>query len=218
MAGLQVDQLHWLFSDGVGTSSNVAAMAAPYNSKLISISAATVLLHDVRDFFLEALDNPRPLGRYWQSLVSQYLQGQLRCFHNSSVVDRCGLRDRIAAYDYVPAALDSLYSMAALLRSAQAAACGRVGVSGVCRNLSAALEAGLLSVVQPQPLNFSSLFTQQRLPRAFAADRMLVPDEFGDFVPANSPLYFINAAAGDQWTKVARVKRLCEGWGLNRSL
>lgn len=212
VAGFQVERLHWLFTDGVGTSATVAAKAAPFTSKFISISAATTPLQDVREFFLEALDEPRSLGPAWHALATRYLRAQLGCVHDSAAVERCGLREKIEVYDYVPAALDALYSMAVLLSSAHAAACGTA--SGFCRNLSLAVEAGVLSLVRPQVLNFSLHFSPQRLPRLYAAGRMLVPDEFGDFLPANSPLYFINSAANGRWTKVAHEIR---PWGLGFS-
>ena len=210
-----MERLHWLFTDGVGTSATVAAKVAPFTGKFISISAATTPLQDVREFFLQALDEPRSLGPSWHAFATRYLRAQLGCVHDSAAVEKCGLREKIEVYDYVPAALDALYSMAALLSSAHAAACGTA--SGFCRNLTLAVEAGVLSLVRPRALNLSLHFSPQRLPRLYAAGRMLVPDEFGDFLPANSPLYFINSAANGRWTKVAHEKR-ARGLGFSGSL
>jgi hypothetical protein len=61
--------LHWIFSDGVGTSKDVARMAQNLSNRLFSISPALVLLSDIQEFFLHHLDNPDELGPYWKSLV-----------------------------------------------------------------------------------------------------------------------------------------------------
>ena len=63
------------------------------------------------------------------------------------------------------------------------------------------LREGLLSSVQPGGLNYSAVFSDSQLPEEFRG-RELVVDGFGDFLPAHSPLYFINSASGGRWTKV----------------
>lgn len=205
----KLENLHWLSSDGVGTTAEIAQKVQVYRrSKVLSISIATVQLPDFRDFFLDLLDRPQQLGPYWQSLVREYLTQELNCRQDPPST-ACKLRDRILLYDYVPAALDSVYSLAALLKRAHALSCTSAGsglASGVCQNLAETVEAGLLSLVQPEPLNYSSVFEDERLPERFRNGRMLVLDEYGDLVSAKSPLYFINMASGGKWTKIGEYR------------
>ncbi|XP_070192200.1 uncharacterized protein [Littorina saxatilis] len=204
----KVDKLHWLFSDGVGTSLSIADKIQQYTSKHVSISSATSPLDDVMDFYLQALDNPRQLGPYWEALATEYLRDNHHCYETTSAVSKCKLRDKVKKVDYLSAAMDSLYSLAALLSDASEKSCG-AGSSGVCQAMLEAVNEGLLKLVQPQALNYSLVFSEDRLPREFVEKgRMLVPDEFRDFVPASSPLYFINSASLSQWTKIGEY---CNG-------
>ncbi|XP_076469617.1 uncharacterized protein LOC143299956 [Babylonia areolata] len=196
----KVNQLYWLVSDGVGTSHTIPSLVEPYT--LLSISPATAHLDDINEFFFHALDNPEELGPYWQTLVTEYLQEVLGCFEQQSPVARCRLKDKIEMFDYLPAALDSFYSLAALLGRAHSKACGGGSTPGLCQELLAVLKNGLLSLVQPQAMNYSHYFSPEQLPSYFRQDRFLVPDRFGDFMPANSPLYFINIASRGQWIKI----------------
>nr|KAG5711388.1 hypothetical protein BaRGS_006085 [Batillaria attramentaria] len=201
----RLEDLYWLSSEGVGTSQAIAEKMEDYQqSKLFSISAATVELQDFQDFFFDLLDNPEQLGPYWESLVRDYLTEEFNCPFTASPTRTCRLRTKIPQYDYVPVALDAMYSLAALLKTAHARKCA--GGVGVCQELAQALEEGLLKVAQPEPLNYSLVFDSDRLPAGFRQGRMLVRDQFEDFVTADSPLYFINVAKAGQWDKIGEYR------------
>lgn len=170
-----------------------------YSSKLISISPATVLLPDFRNFFFDLLESPLKPDTYWETLIAEYRLSELGCAQDGT--STCDPRNQVPMYDYVPAALDAVYSLAVLLSRAHAKHCGRDFV-GVCEDLASLVWKGLLMGDKPAQFNYSDAFAQDKVPEAFRQGRTLVWVNDNDFMAANSPQYFINSARNGNWVKV----------------
>ncbi|XP_025107304.1 uncharacterized protein LOC112572022 [Pomacea canaliculata] len=191
------NQIHWVFSDGVGTSVEVAKRITEYSSTFLSISPAPLPLRDFRRFFVDLLRSSQKPDPYWSTLLAEYIAQKLPCDPGAS--SSCDVEMSFHISDYLPAALDAIYSLAALLKTAHKLRCPG---GGLCPELMEAVRGGLLQSVQPTALNYSEFFDNDYVPEEFRNNRVLVSNEYGDFVAANMPLYYISMARSGAWKKI----------------
>ena len=205
----QVHKVHWVMSDGVGNSAELARQLQTYDNMVITVSPSSGQPSEIREHFASVVSsvNSPVTPNKWYPWMREYVEYLYKCSpqgSSSSVLPACpaslDLMTKFNFYDYVNAALDATYILADVVKRVhQSMHCSR---HEECSAFLKQVNDGILPDYRPGPIRYSD-FERGLVPDVFVKNmRELVVADDGDLFVANTPLYDINLAANGRFTKV----------------
>ncbi|XP_041348304.1 uncharacterized protein LOC121367917 [Gigantopelta aegis] len=218
-----IHKVHWVMSDGVGNSAELARELQPYKNMVITVSPSVVKSSEIRDNFASVLSTASSpsMQDKWSPWINEYVEYLYHCSPPASSdkkLTACSasldMMRKFSFYDYVTAALDATYILADVMKSAHGNMCS--SRHEYCAPFLKKVKDGILPEYRPGPIRYSD-FEQEVVPELFVRNgRELVVTDDGDLTALNSSLYDFNLASDGQFYTIGHY--IDDSLELNESL